>query len=425
VSRTLRVGALQLPAHDRDRFAEVWPDIVASVYAAARSGVELLVLPEGTVPSYVVGFDAYDPSETDAAVHELCDVARTCAIVIVAGVVRREGGTLRNSAVVVDADGTIAGVADKHFLWGFDRQWFSPGEGFAPIPTRVGRIGALVCADGRIPTIARALVERGADLLAMPTAWVTSGRDPANLENPLADVLARTRARENGTPIVCADKCGAELGCVAYAGKSQIVDAAGTVLAIASQQRPEFIQAEIELSTTPRIFARVDDLQPRVATPVSDSFRIAFAAAREIRAHDERLTIVEAQALIAPATGIDELHKLVPAVCVDDEKMIDPAFLVRYRCSGYQLVLWRASCDAQWQELFARARATELRLFVVVLGGERAFAVDPDGAVVAGTFDGYEIATFYFEGTRTMRTLVAPGTDILDEFRGVARLLER
>ena len=60
----------------------------------------------------------------------------------------------------------------------------------------------------------------------MPTAWVTSGRDPGALENVQADLLARVRAYENGVPFVAANKCGVELGIALYCGKSQIVDEA-------------------------------------------------------------------------------------------------------------------------------------------------------------------------------------------------------
>ena len=72
----------------------------------------------------------------------------------------------------------------------------------------------------------------------MPTAWVTSGRDPTSLENVQADLLGRVRAYENRVPFVAANKCGSELGMVAYCGKSQIVDSRGEIVALANQHRP-------------------------------------------------------------------------------------------------------------------------------------------------------------------------------------------
>ena len=104
----------------------------------------------------------------------------------------------------------------------------------------------LVCADGRLPTIARTLVERGAEILVMPTAWVTSGRDPRALENAQADLMINVRARENGVPFLAANKCGVERGAVAYCGKSAIVAADGTFLARAPQSEAGVIAHEIE-----------------------------------------------------------------------------------------------------------------------------------------------------------------------------------
>jgi hypothetical protein len=64
----------------------------------------------------------------------------------------------------------------------------------------------------------------------------------------------------------------------------------------------------------------------------------------------------------------------------------------------------------------ARGRAVELRIYVVAIDERvrRAFAVDPDGAIVAGTFEDYRVAGFGLDPARTQQTLVAPATDIAD-----------
>jgi len=68
------------------------------------------------------------------------------------------------------------------------------------------------------------------------------------------------------------------------------------------------------------------------------------------------------------------------------------------------------SIDGGWIERFARTRAAELRVYLVVLDTvrRRAFAVDPDGSIVCGTFDGFELAAFTFERARTDAWRVAP-----------------
>jgi len=276
MSRTVLAAAVQLEAHSRASFQQTWAGVARHVEAAAASGAHLIVLPEGTLPAYVLGYQPFEPAEIAAALSECAALARRHGVVLVVGAVRRDGERVFNSAVVIDSDGSIAGFADKHFLWHFDRQWFAPGERIEPLLTSIGNICALVCADGRIPTIARALVDAGAELLVMPTAWVTSGRDPQQFENAQADLLARVRARENGVPFIAANKCGVELNCVAYCGKSQIVGADGATVSLASQDRQETIFGELALhEPQPQRFR---EPAPALETMPDEPVRIAITA---------------------------------------------------------------------------------------------------------------------------------------------------
>jgi predicted amidohydrolase len=403
MSRTITVAAVQSAAHNRTALAEAWPRIAGRIRDAARSGAQLVVVPEGTLPAYVLGYEALDDGEIAAAIAETQTIAQQQRTVIVIGAARKDGDRVFNSALVIDADGSIAGAADKHFLWHFDRQWFAAGERLQPVDTSLGRIGALVCADGRIPTIARTLVDRGAEILVMPTAWVTSGRDPQNLENIQADLLARVRARENDTPFVAANKCGVELGCVAYCGKSQILRADGSVAALASQDREETIVAEIELRT-PQPKRSVPGIG--VSSGPATTQRIAISARAKQSGDETLLRVLEADVLIYPDTAGN---------AIGDDEILDPGYLASARLiDNNGLVVWHTSYDPEWQERFARARALELRMYVVVIdpGRNRAYAVDPDGAIVCGTFDSYEIASFTYDPARTAQTFVAPGTDV-------------
>jgi hypothetical protein len=81
----------------------------------------------------------------------------------------------------------------------------------------------------------------------------------------------------------------------------------------------------------------------------------------------------------------------------------------------------------EWTERIARARALELRIYLVVFDRtvRRAFAVDPDGVVLAGTFADYRLASFSLDPRKTLQTAVAPGTDIGEGLERVAALTER
>jgi predicted amidohydrolase len=410
----IRIAALQLRAHDRDDYERLRDSLFKRIEGAARDR-DLLVLPEGTFPAYVLGDSTVDERLVAGVTVELSRIARSATCVIVAGVAVRRDGLLQNGAIVIDRDGRVAGSADKLFLWHFDRQWFAPGTAIEPVRTSLGTLGVLICADGRMPGIARALVDRGAELLVMPTAWVTSGRDPQMLENLQADLLGRIRAFENGVPFVAANKCGVELNMVAYCGKSQIVDAAGEVVALASQTDEECISAQLELRAPAPHRSALPNLAPRVSQ-AARGMRIAIDNSSLPADIGARLGILENDFALA-AQGDDDLASLdrnIATVRLDANEVFDPGVLVAYRLAGYRVAVLDGNASHGWLERIARARAAELRMYVIVFdrAARRAYAVDPDGTVVAGTFGAFDIASFALDPARTEQTLVAPGTDV-------------
>ncbi len=367
------------------------------------------------MPAYVLGDDRVDDGLLARAAETLAAVARDERCVIVAGTALRREGILYNSALAFDNDGSIAGHAEKIFLWHFDRQWFAPGESLSPIVTSIGTLGVLVCADGRMPAIAATLVDRGAELLVMPTAWVTSGRDPSMLENIQADLLGRVRAFENNVPFIAANKCGMELEMVAYCGKSQIVDAAGAILAIGSQNDQAVVSAMVTLDRVHPHRHTAAPPQPRPPAP-DTSLRAAISIGPLPADIADRLRVLEANVALA-AIGSDDFAAFdtaVNAARIDLDAFFDPRTLVAYRRAGYRAVVVDADRTHPWLERVARARAAEVRMYAIVFDrqAERAYAVDPDGAVIAGTFGDYRIASFPLDLRRTHQTMVAPGTDI-------------
>jgi predicted amidohydrolase len=401
---------VQTRAHDRADFEERWPALLKRIAAAAESGARLVVVPEGTVPAYVIGTEAVDPHQLERAATDVIGIASRTGATIVYGGARASERGLANSAYVVTPRG-IAGFADKCFLWHFDRRWFTAGDRLEPVDTPVGRLGVFVCADGRIPTIGAALVERGAEALVMPTAWVTSGRDPHALENLQADLMAPVRARENGVPLVVANKCGIEARSVAYCGKSQIVAADGTVVAFASQTDEVNISATVAFG--PSIARIAGTPVPSIARCEGDALPARARIAIAIHA-DARLREV---ASLADADVVLDASSRPPSddiAFVDDESMLDPRALVAPRLDGVRIFAWRASIESAWVVPFARTRAAELRAYVVAFDSlrRRAFAVDPDGVVLCGTFDRYELAAFAFDRARTDAWRVAPATDV-------------
>ncbi len=460
------VACVQTRAYDRAHFAARWPHARALLEDAARSGAKLVVLPEGSVPGYVLGDEPVSENELATATHDIAHIAREHACTMVYGGATIVDGKTFNAAIAVGPSGDELGFAAKQFLWHFDRRWFAAGATLDPIDTPVGRLGLLVCADGRIPTIAATLVDRGAQLLVMPTAWVTSGRDPLALENVQADLMANVRARENGVPFIVANKCGVELQSVAYCGKSAIIDAGGDFIARAGERDEEIISGDVTIREQAehriegaRLWHFTTSIAAEHDVPVRSRARIAFALTSPDNTRLAQLAAqADADAFIlfgempvgerVEPTGLirlscyahDDSNAVDVRVAFDDREAAgnthemaglryadvppklfrDPRGLVHARLNrGVDLFICRTDGDPDWSVRLARTRAAELRAFVVCfdLERERAFAVDPDGVVVAGTFGEFHLAAFLYDSTRTAATMVAPRTDVLEGLR--------
>ena len=437
--RKIPVACIQTRAYDRRDFDEKWPHVLALVGSAAARGAELVVLPEGSAPAYVLGLEPVPERQLQFASQTLAAIAREHRLTIVYGAAKIIRDRTFNAAICIGPDGAELGFAAKQFLWHFDRRWFAAGTTLEPVDTPLGRLGLFVCADGRIPTIAATLVERGASVLVMPTAWVTSGRDPAALENIQADLMANVRARENGVPFVVCNKAGVEAASVAYCGKSAIIAADGSFIARGNERDETIVYGEIETETTDRRLSFPSAAAPSPSfptdAPLAARARIAFTLATDADelarlAHDAALA--DAQLLIAPAgattasavpllrppgtgsAGVYETSAGVRACFVDTETVESPRGLVEPRLAGVDLFVWKAEGEAAWTLAFARTRAAELRAYVVVFDAarERAFVVDPDGVTLAGTFEDFRMAAFVYDRARTAATMVAPATDV-------------
>jgi hypothetical protein len=139
---------------------------------------------------------------------------------------------------------------------------------------------------------------------------------------------------------------------------------------------------------------------------------------------DARLELLDDAYVLSPQTKKSAALRASPAAWVDDDTVLDPGGLVAYRRAGYALVAWTTQLGMPWSQRIARARALELRIYVVVFDQSmrRAFAVDPDGTILAGTFGEYGLASFAFDPRKTAETLVAPGTDISEGLERIEKI---
>ena len=419
--KTVSIALLQLQAYDRYEFSESWPGVLEEVGRVASQHINVIVLPEVTIPGYVIGTAPLDLtviSDAVARLQALCDLH---GCVIVAGLAQADpdgAHGLRNSAVVL-CPHRSAQYSSKRFLWHFDNLWFDRGNDLDPIDTPFGKLGIIVCADGRIPIIARTLVERGAELLVVVTAWVTSGRDPELLENIQADLLARVRAWENAIPIVVANKVGSEFESVLYCGKSQAVAADGTMIACASQHSPETVIVELALDSRP---APVRSIPLALAPPqYAERTAIRIAVTRRLTTEQRKVAdwcdvdiVISADALPQQTTVLPLLPGNLAGIVLPDDALRDPGYLVDVRLAGYDFFIWQPqTVAAPWIMPLARTRAIELRAYIVVfVSAERLAVIDPQGSIVAGSTAALRMPQFVFDPAQTLATTIVPHTDI-------------
>lgn len=230
------VACCQLQARDLGDAESSLGAILAALDEAGAAGADLVLLPECSYPAYYLG-DA-DPY-AKAGVRPFAEVcgllaerARRYRYWLAAGIaVPHANGRLTNSGVVFGPDGEVRGRYDKSFLSHFDNDWFTPGSEFPVFDAGFCRFGILICADGRLPEIARMLRVNGAEVICDLTAWVSWALTPEALNTTQCEYLMPVRAFENGAWVAAADKWGTENGTIVYAGRSAVIDPAGTTRA--------------------------------------------------------------------------------------------------------------------------------------------------------------------------------------------------
>jgi N-carbamoylputrescine amidase len=241
------------------------------VAEAARRGARLVLLQELHNGAYfcqhesVQEFDLAEPIPGPST-QRLAALARQHKVVLVSSLFeRRAAGLYHNTAVVFDADGSIAGKYRKMHIPDdpgfYEKFYFTPGDlGFTPIDTSVGRLGVLVCWDQWYPEGARLMALAGADLLLYPTAigWdPDDAQDERNRQRDAWVLSHRGHAVANGLPVLSCNRVGHEpspLGAagIDFWGNSHVLGPQGEFLAQAGSE-PEILSVEVDLQRSEQV----------------------------------------------------------------------------------------------------------------------------------------------------------------------------
>jgi beta-ureidopropionase len=157
-------------------------------------------------------------------------------------------GVYYNTAVVIDADGTILGKYRKTHIPQLPNFWekfyFRPGNlGYPVFETKYARVGVYICYDRHFPEGARVLGLNGAEIVYIPSA--TS----RGLSMHLWRIEQTSHAIANGYFVGTINRVGQEkeLGPNDYYGSSYFCDPRGQIIAQASDTEEEVLVADLDL----------------------------------------------------------------------------------------------------------------------------------------------------------------------------------
>jgi predicted amidohydrolase len=224
---------------------------IDAIHRAADRDADLVCLPE----LFNVGFFNFDQYAREAEALDgptltaVRDAAVGADVALLAGSIVEDLGAspagpaeegLANTSVLFDADGERRLVYRKHHLFGYESaeaNLLTPGEDLRTTDLLGFTVGVTTCYDLRFPELYRELVDRGVDLVLVPSAWPYP-----RVEH--WDLLPRARAVENLCYVAAANGSG-EFEDAELLGRSTVYDPWGTTLA-SSGDDPTLVVTDLD-----------------------------------------------------------------------------------------------------------------------------------------------------------------------------------
>lgn len=245
--------------------------------AAVDAGASLVVFPEATMVTF--GDSSFDLSAVAEPldgpfVAALAEAAGRSRVTVVAGMFEqapnvgaaaaprsaRHANRVFNTVVVVGPEGLVAAYRKLHLfdaLGGRESDRVlagDPAHGIVTVPLDEGLVlGVMTCYDLRFPESARALVDAGATVIALPAHWYNG---PGKAE--VWETLVRARAIESTAYVVAAGKPEDEA-----VGRSMVVDPLGEVLVELGGKEEDLAVAEVSASRVSSVRTMLPVLEHR------------------------------------------------------------------------------------------------------------------------------------------------------------------
>jgi N-carbamoylputrescine amidase len=257
-SEPLRIALVQMSCEAEPR--RNLDKALARIEEAAARGAKVVCLQELFRSRYFCqseeagNFDLAEPVPGPST-EALSAVAAARKVVVVGSLFeRRAEGIYHNTAVVLDADGRLAGryrkmhiPDDPHY---YEKFYFTPGDlDFTAHRTAHATVGALVCWDQWFPEAARLVALAGAQIVFYPTAigWERGEVETVRRRQREAwETVQRGHAIANGMFVAVVNRVGAE-DSLEFWGSSFVVDPFGEVIARAGADAEEILVADCNL----------------------------------------------------------------------------------------------------------------------------------------------------------------------------------
>lgn len=277
--RELAVGIAQVTSReDGDAARRRSLDAAGELFGR---GAQLVILPELIVPGYRL-----DPGFLQAGAEPLDGptvgawrkLAAAADGYLAGGFCERDGDALYNTAVLVGPEGLLLHYRKLH-RFAAEQSIFAPGDrGLPVVELPIGLIGVCICYDLRFVETARILALRGAELICVPTAWVT-GFDQQRWDRDGFCPQARgaqLQANLDQVFIACASQSGSAWE-QQFLGSSIVCDPYGTALVgPLPGDREELVVATIDLDQVKGAHSRGGLINPD-ADRRSDVYGLAIA----------------------------------------------------------------------------------------------------------------------------------------------------
>jgi predicted amidohydrolase len=242
--------------------------ISALATQAGRAGARLVILPEGAMHTFGELTDdlSHVAEPLDGPfVDRLRQLAVRLDLTLVAGMFETipKDPRIFNTAVVVDkATGLVAAHRKRHLYDAFGEhesdRFRAGGEDLPLVEVDGFRVAVAICYELRFPAYIQRAADSGADVLAVPAAWVAGP-----LKEEHWTIMVRARAIENTMYVAGAGMTG-----IGYCGRSMIVDPLGVVLSGLAEAQDVAV-AEVTKERLVQVRARLPLVaQRRAGSPV-------------------------------------------------------------------------------------------------------------------------------------------------------------